>query len=88
MTSVQSNRVPIITEGEGRGDYRCIPKVSKWLRDLLECNNQLRLWVISFSLKYDFDNYKVAGYNPRSLIGYNLVPIPPWEREPCLSAIT
>jgi len=28
-----------------QGDYRCISKVSKQLRDLLECNVQLRLWV-------------------------------------------
>ena len=39
----------IITESEAQGDYRCIPKVSKQLRDLLERNNRLRLWVISFS---------------------------------------
>jgi len=30
-------------------------KVSKQLRDLLECKNGLRLWVISFSFSnYDF----------------------------------
>ena len=28
-------------------DYRCILKISEQLRDLLECNNRLRLWVIS-----------------------------------------
>ena len=34
---------------EPLGDYRCIPKVSKQLRDLLEYNNRLRL-VISFCM--------------------------------------
>ena len=42
--------LPIITEGEARGDYRCIPKVSKQLRDLLDCNNQLRVVSFSFSV--------------------------------------
>ena len=41
--------VILITEGKAWGDYRCIQKVSKQLRDLLEYNNWLRLWVISFS---------------------------------------
>ena len=36
--------LPIITQGEAQGDYRCIPKVSQHLRDLLECNNWLRLY--------------------------------------------
>ena len=38
----------IITEGEACGDYRCsILKVSKQprVRNLLKCNNQLRLWL-------------------------------------------
>ena len=38
----------ISAEGEVRGDYGCIPKVSKQLGDLLECNNWLRL--ISFCM--------------------------------------
>jgi len=41
--------LPMITEGEAQDNYQCIPKVSKQPRDLLECNNWLRLWVISFS---------------------------------------
>ena len=48
--------LPIMTEGEARGDYRCIPKVSKQLRDLLECNNRLRLWIISFSFSDEVYN--------------------------------
>ena len=46
---------PVITsdeEGKAHGGYRCIPKVSKQLRDLLECNSWLRLWV-SFSTYFD-----------------------------------
>ena len=39
----------IITEGEARGDYRRILKISTQLRDLLECNNWLRLWGRAFS---------------------------------------
>jgi len=45
--------LPITTNGEAQGNYRCILKVSKQLRDLLECNNWLRLWVISFSFLYE-----------------------------------
>ena len=39
----------IITNGKAQGDYRCILKTSKQLRNLLESNNQLRLLVIYFS---------------------------------------
>jgi len=47
--------VILITEGKARGDYRCIPKVSKQLRDLLEYNNWPRLWLyLSVSL-YDIE---------------------------------
>jgi len=43
-------------------------KVSKQLRDLLECKNGLRLWVISFS----FFNYDFFGM--RCLLGFrNLI---------------
>jgi len=35
--------LPIITKGEAQSDYRRILKVSEHLRDLLECNNWLRL---------------------------------------------
>ena len=34
---------------ESCSGYRCILKVFKQLRHLLECNNRLRQWVISFS---------------------------------------
>ena len=34
--------LPKITKAKAQGNYRCIPKVSKHLRGLLECNNQLR----------------------------------------------
>ena len=43
----------MIINGEAQGNYRCILKVSKQLRDLLECNNWLRLWVISCSFLYE-----------------------------------
>ena len=36
--------ITIIIEGKAQGDYRCILKSPNLLRDLLECNNQLRLW--------------------------------------------
>ena len=38
--------LPIMTESKAQMVH---PKVSKQLRDLLECNNQLRLGVTSFS---------------------------------------
>jgi len=37
--------LPTITEVKAQGDYTCIMKVCKQLRDLLECNHRLRLWV-------------------------------------------
>ena len=40
--------LPNSSKGKARAD-RCIPKVSEQLQDLLECNNRLRLWIISFS---------------------------------------
>ena len=41
----------IITKGEARGDYRCIPKVSKQLRYMYlpEGSNQLRVSLTPFS---------------------------------------
>lgn len=39
--------LPIITEGEARGDCRYILKVH--ILKVLKCNNRLRLWVISSS---------------------------------------
>ena len=45
--------LPIITEGEARGDYSIGAEgLYKQLRDLLECNNQLRLWDIYFCKKF------------------------------------
>ena len=35
----------IITEGEARGDYCAIPKVSKERRYPYLCNNLFRLWL-------------------------------------------
>ena len=51
--------LPIITESEARGDYRCIPKVSKELRYLPKGTNQLRLWFLAFNslneIRINFD---------------------------------
>jgi len=56
----------IITEDEAWGDNRCILKVSKQLRDVLEYNNQLRLRVVSFSLYENNTN----NYTIRCLFGF------------------
>jgi len=40
--------LPKSTKAEAKGNYRCIPKVSKHLRGLLECDNQLRPRLQSF----------------------------------------
>lgn len=40
-TVIKDEDLPIIIKDEDLDDYRCIVKVSKQMRDLVEYNNQL-----------------------------------------------
>jgi len=50
--------LPIITEGETQGDYRCIPKVSKQLSDLLSAVTGLDYVAIGYIFQFHCMKYK------------------------------